>query len=173
MPHFREVAVDNVASVTHACDRTQRHLFAATSDQDRWPGLFGSASAQGSRPRHENTGRGTSSASQSTSSRSTGRLPPSAGCVSPARREFPAISPVFILEKSSADAKRQPPPADHVNARYDLGEMRRIAVADRRAQRGETDAGRHRVHRCCCSLFGSPFANKLTGLPPNSRASGI
>jgi hypothetical protein len=44
------------------------------------------------------------------------------------RRELPAILLVFILEKAGADAERQSSPADQIDARRDLGEMRRIAV---------------------------------------------
>jgi len=39
-------------------------------------------------------------------------------------------------------AERQPSRADHIDARRDLGEMRGIAVTDRRAKGGEPDAAR-------------------------------
>ena len=56
------------------------------------------------------------------------------------RRELPAILPIFILEKTGADAERQPAPADQVDARRDLGEMRGIAITDRGGQGCQTDA---------------------------------
>src|SRR5438309_9395731 len=56
------------------------------------------------------------------------------------RRELPAILLVFILEKAGADAERQSSPADQIDARRDLGEMRRIAMIDRRAKGGESVA---------------------------------
>jgi hypothetical protein len=49
---------------------------------------------------------------------------------------------VFILEKAGTDAERQPCPADQIDSGRDLGEMRGIAITDRRAQGGETDAAR-------------------------------
>jgi len=49
---------------------------------------------------------------------------------------------VFILEKAGADAERQSSPADQIDARRDLGEMRRIAITDRRGQGCQTDAAR-------------------------------
>src|SRR5207244_3936574 len=56
------------------------------------------------------------------------------------QRELPAVLPVFILEKAGSDAERQSSPADQIDARRDLGEMRRIAITDRRTQGGKTDA---------------------------------
>ncbi len=56
------------------------------------------------------------------------------------RRELPAVLPVFILEKAGSDAERQSSSADQIDTRRDLGEMRGIAVTDRRAQGGKTDA---------------------------------
>jgi len=57
-------------------------------------------------------------------------------------RELPAVLLVFILEKAGADAERQSSPADQIDARRDLGEMRGIAITDRRAKGGETNTGR-------------------------------
>jgi hypothetical protein len=48
----------------------------------------------------------------------------------------------FLLEKAGADAERQASPADQVDARRDLGEMRGIAITDRSAKGGEADAPR-------------------------------
>src|SRR5205823_63165 len=62
---------------------------------------------------------------------------PDAGCR--LRRELPAVLLVFILEKAGTDAERQPSPADQIDARRDLGEMRGIAITDRRAKGGDTD----------------------------------
>jgi len=45
---------------------------------------------------------------------------------------------VFIVQKSGADARRQSSPADQIDARRDLGEMRRIAITARRG-RGSSD----------------------------------
>src|SRR5205085_8282612 len=53
------------------------------------------------------------------------------------RRELPAVLPVFILEKAGADAERQSSPAARLPH---LSEMRGIAITDRRAKGGETDA---------------------------------
>jgi hypothetical protein len=58
------------------------------------------------------------------------------------RRELPAILPVFILEKTGADPKRQSSPADQIDACRDLGEMRGIAITDRRGQGRQPDAPR-------------------------------
>jgi hypothetical protein len=58
------------------------------------------------------------------------------------RRELPAVLPVFILEKAGTDAERQSSPADQIDARRDLGEMRGIAITDRRSQGGETNTAR-------------------------------
>src|SRR5207237_2812379 len=63
------------------------------------------------------------------------------------RREFPTILAVLRLEITGADAKRQPPPADQIDTGGDLGEMRRVAVADRRGEGGETNAVGHRRQR--------------------------
>src|SRR5260370_26982116 len=60
------------------------------------------------------------------------------------RRKLPAILLVFILEKAGADAERQSSPADQIDARRDLGEMRRIAVTDRRDQGCQTDSARYK-----------------------------
>jgi hypothetical protein len=56
------------------------------------------------------------------------------------RRELPAVLVVFILEKAGPDAERQLSPADHIDARRDLGEMRGITITNRRRQGGESDA---------------------------------
>ena len=63
------------------------------------------------------------------------------------RREFPTILAVLRLEITGADAKRQPPPADQIDTGGDLGEMRGVAVADRRGEGGETNAVGHRRQR--------------------------
>ena len=55
------------------------------------------------------------------------------------RWELPAVLLVLILEEAGSDAERQPAPADQIDARRDLGQMRGIAIADRGAQGGETD----------------------------------
>jgi CDGSH-type Zn-finger protein len=47
---------------------------------------------------------------------------------------------LFSHEKTGSDAKRQSSPANQVDARRDLGEMRGSAVADRCAHGGKTDA---------------------------------
>src|SRR2546428_9268757 len=51
-----------------------------------------------------------------------------------------SVLPVFILEKPGSDAERQSSPAYQIDARRNLGEMRGIAITDRRAQGGKTDA---------------------------------
>src|SRR5918996_4470022 len=56
------------------------------------------------------------------------------------RRERPAVLLVFILERAGADAERQSSPADQIDGRRDPGEVRGIAITDRRGQGGETDA---------------------------------
>jgi len=48
--------------------------------------------------------------------------------------------PVFSLEEAGSDAERQSSPADQIDARRDLREMRGIAITDRGAQGGKTDA---------------------------------
>jgi hypothetical protein len=85
-------------------------------------------------------GPGTSSAAQSTSSGSTRPLPPSAGCGLPAAAGIPSRI-ASILELTGPDAERHSSPADQIDARRDLGEMRGIAITDRGAKGGETDAG--------------------------------
>src|SRR3989475_1801324 len=51
-----------------------------------------------------------------------------------------SVLPVVILEKPGSDAERQSSPAYQIDARRNLGEMRGIAITDRRAQGGKTDA---------------------------------
>src|SRR5215467_3933842 len=51
------------------------------------------------------------------------------------RREFPAILPVFGLEIAGTNPERQPAPADQIDTGGNLGQMRRIAVADRCGER--------------------------------------
>src|SRR5262249_19006679 len=54
------------------------------------------------------------------------------------RRELPAVLPVLVFEEPGADAECEASAADQIDARRDLGEMRGIAIADHRGQRGET-----------------------------------
>jgi len=61
-----------------------------------------------------------------------------------ARRELPAVLPVFGLEIAGADAAGQPSPADQIDAGGDLGEMRRIAIGDLGGERRQTNAAGHR-----------------------------
>ena len=63
-------------------------------------------------------------------------------------RELPAVLLVFILEKAGADAERQSSPADQIDARRDLGEMRGISITNRSAKGGQSSAiEKRREHR--------------------------
>src|SRR5207245_9601455 len=52
----------------------------------------------------------------------------------------PFVFAILVLEKAGSEAERQSSPADQIDARRDLGEMRGIAITDRRTQGGKTDA---------------------------------
>ena len=146
VPHVRQVAVDNVAGVGQAGNRTQRHLFAATRDQHRRMRRLDRFRFQDRVLDMKILTAECRSVSLPTSSGSAGRLPPSGECVSLAegiRNRIAGTPP----GKPSANPKCQPPPADHINAGRDLREMRRIAIPDRRTQRRKTDAAGHRGQR--------------------------
>jgi hypothetical protein len=63
------------------------------------------------------------------------------------RREFPAILAVFGLEIAGTDAEGQPPSADQIDSGGDLGQMCRIAIADRGGERRQTNTAGH-CHQC-------------------------
>src|SRR5580704_13256372 len=139
---LRDVATDQIAGVGQASDRAQRHLFATAGDHHRrtrllyWLRLEDRVldmeiPAVESRPR-------LGPQLQDQLDRFL-HLPDSRRRP---RWERPAILLVFILEKAGADAERQSSPADQIDARRDLGEMRRIAITDRRDQGCQTDAAR-------------------------------
>ena len=68
------------------------------------------------------------------------RMSSTASSICRMRVELPAVLPVLVLEEAGADPEREPSPADQIDGRGDLGEMRRVAVADGGAERGEADA---------------------------------
>src|ERR1700682_2714348 len=120
MPYLRNVAVGDIAGVGQTGDVAQGHLFAAARDHHRRtrflyrlrledrildveiPAVEGRTWLG---PHLENE------PDRFLQLREGGRR---------RRRELPAVLPVFILEKAGADAERQPPPADQIDARRDL-----------------------------------------------------
>jgi len=66
----------------------------------------------------------------------------------------------LFLEEAGTDPERQSSPADQIDARRDLREMRRIAITDRRAKRGETNAAGDRGQR---REHGPAFQDRLVG----------
>jgi len=139
---LRDVATDQIAGVGQTGDRAQRHLFAAAGDHHRRMRLLHrlrledrvldmEIPAVEGRPR---PGPHLQDQLDRFLHLPDARRRP--------RRELPAILLIFILEKAGADAERQPSPADQIDARRDLGEMRRIAIADCRDQGCQTDTAR-------------------------------
>jgi len=70
--------------------------------------------------------------------------------------------PVLGLEIAGPDAERQPAAADQIDPGGDLGQMRRIAIADRRGERGEANAAGDRGQR---RQNGPAFHERLVGRP--------
>jgi hypothetical protein len=146
--------------IGQAGDRAQRHLFAAAGDQHWRTRLL-------HRLRFEDRILGVEIPAVEGRARFGPRLQvqlnrflhlPDAG--GRPRREFPAVLPVFILEKAGADAERHSPSADQIDGRRDLREMRGISITNRRAKGGETntrgDSGQRRQH-------GPAFQERLIG----------
>ena len=77
-----------------------------------------------------------------------------------AGRELPAILPVFGLEIARTDAECQASATDQVDTGGDLGQMRRIAIANRGGERCQTNAAGHRGQR---RQDGPAFDERLVG----------
>src|SRR2546426_10536313 len=139
IPYLRNVAADDIAGVGQTGDRAQRHLFAAAGDHHRRTRLL-------NRLRLEDRildveipaveGRTWLGPHLENEPDRFLHLPDAGRRL---RRELPAVLLVFILEKAGTDAERQSSPADQIDARRDLGEMRGIAITDRPSQGGETN----------------------------------